>query len=429
MERQAHASSIFSQSLDRAVFVVYFLGAVVPLMALGYFVQGYVLPGLDERFESVAVIGSVVGIAMLSLAAFFTLRRLARTTLARMDADRRRLATLLEVSRTLSLAPHAAEVLDTVARCALDLLGARGAVVLSRAKPEEAFSVRSAAGMDARRHWDELEGELQEAVELATREGRPVVAGAGGAVDPHGYSAAVVPVEARSRGAGALVALRPGGDLGFGPRELDALAALAGTASVALHNADLHETQRNFFTHVTDVLVTALDAHLDQQGGHSHRVAQYANRIGRLLGMDDHQLERLHFASLLHDIGMLKLDRAHHRSRTAAEKHPQLGFRMLHRIRLWEDIAPFVQHHHEWYDGSGYPGGLASDAIPLESRIIMVADAFDAMTSDTSYKAARTPEEACRELREGAGTQFDPKIVSAMLELLEQGAIEPPPRG
>jgi putative nucleotidyltransferase with HDIG domain len=422
MERDAHASSIFSQSLDRAVFVVYFLGAIVPLLALGYFVQGYVVPGLVEGFDAAAVIGSVVGIAMLSLASFLVLRRLVRTTLARMNADNRRLGELLGLSRSLALASHAAEVVDTTARCALDMGEATAALVLGRAKEDEPFAVRSAAGKDARATYDELEPELRNAVELAASEGRPLVTGAG-----QGFSAAALPLQAGSGAGCTLVALRTG-ERGFGPAELDALAALAGIAGVALRNAELHDAQRNFFTHVTDVLVTALDAHLDQQYGHTQRVAQYANRIGRVLGLDDRRLERLHFAALLHDIGMLKLDRAHHRSRKAAEKHPMLGYRMLHRIRLWEDIAPFVQHHHEWFDGSGYPAGLCAEDIPLESRIIAVADAFDAITSDTSYKPARSVDEAARELREGAGTQFDPRLVEVLLGLVAEGAIQPLPR-
>ena len=187
---------------------------------------------------------------------------------------------------------------------------------------------------------------------------------------------------------------------------------------------DLQDARQNFFTHVTDLLTTAVDRYLDRQAGHGHRVAEFSNRIGRVLGLDDGRLEQLHFASLLHDIGMLKIERSIQHNRTACEKHPAIGFRMLSRIRLWEEIAPFVLHHHEWFDGSGYPEGLAEEDIPVEARIISVADAFDAMTSSTSYKPAMSVEEAVGELKGCSGTQFDPKAVDVLVELVASGAIQ-----
>ena len=109
-------------------------------------------------------------------------------------------------------------------------------------------------------------------------------------------------------------------------------------------------------------------------------------------------------------------------------KHTVLGGRLLARIRLWEDLAPLVHHHHEWWDGSGYPDGLSGDAIPLESRIIGVCEAFDAITSDMSYKEAAPFELAVHEIESGAGTQFDPDGVSAFLEVVRSGVISPSDR-
>jgi putative nucleotidyltransferase with HDIG domain len=220
------------------------------------------------------------------------------------------------------------------------------------------------------------------------------------------------------------VAVRSDPPAPFEGDELQSLATLGGLAAVALHNADLKDTQRNFFTHVTDILVHALDAHLDYHTGHGERVAQYANRLGRELGLAEHRLQRLHFASLLHDIGMLKLDRNQQMNPRSCARHTVLGFRMLDRIRLWKDIAPVVHHHHEWWDGSGYPEGIAGEAIPLEARIVALADALDSITSETSYKPARSMEEATREIRAGAGTQFDPGVVSAFDRLVAAGEMQ-----
>ena len=147
--------------------------------------------------------------------------------------------------------------------------------------------------------------------------------------------------------------------------------------------------------------------------------------VARQLDLDDRCLQRLHFASLLHDIGMLKIERALLTNAKACEKHPQLGGRMLERIRLWEDVAPIVLHHHEWFDGTGYPEQLKGDAVPLEARIISVCEAFDVMISSSSYKLAMDVSEATQELSDCAGTQFDPEIVETFKNLVERGVIEP----
>jgi putative nucleotidyltransferase with HDIG domain len=142
------------------------------------------------------------------------------------------------------------------------------------------------------------------------------------------------------------------------------------------------------------------------------------------MNLDDARMERLHFGALLHDIGMLKIDRTQQMSRKVCEKHPQLGHRMLQRIRLWQELAPLVLYHHEWYDGSGYPEGLAGDEIPLEARIIALAESFDTMTNEASYRETLSLEEAMREIEHGVGTQFDPQVVAVFQQLVEQGAIE-----
>jgi HD-GYP domain-containing protein (c-di-GMP phosphodiesterase class II) len=210
----------------------------------------------------------------------------------------------------------------------------------------------------------------------------------------------------------------------FSAAEVDAVSTLAALAGVALNNGDLRDAQRNFFAHVTDILVNALDAHLEFNQGHGHRVAQLANRLGRRLELDEATMQRLHFASLLHDIGMLKLDRRQQMNPKTCDKHTIIGSRMLGRIRLWKDIAPLVHHHHEWWDGSGYPEGIAEQEIPLESRIIAVADAFDTMTSNSSYRDARSTDEALAELEACQGTQFDPRVVTAFRELAQAGQLE-----
>ncbi|MAE94643.1 MAG: hypothetical protein CL910_08290 [Deltaproteobacteria bacterium] len=139
--------------------------------------------------------------------------------------------------------------------------------------------------------------------------------------------------------------------------------------------------------------------------------------------LDATRLERLHFASLLHDIGMLKIPPERHQDARAFQNHPLLGAHMLARIRLWEPLAPIVQCHHEWIDGSGYPEGRTGDSIPLEARVISVADAMDAMRRENATDPAKSLPEIVAELEAGRGTQFDSDVVSAAVALVDRGEI------
>jgi putative nucleotidyltransferase with HDIG domain len=426
MSDREPASSIFSHKLDRVAFTAYFLGAVVPLAALAVVVERFVLPTLQDRLAVVGLIGAVVSIAVLSLASFLTLRATTTRSLATMDRDNRRLGSLLQVSGSLSRAEHAAMAALSASTCAIDLTGARAAFLIARSEPGQPPELLESAGHDAAKLHEALRERLAELVSLVISEGRPGAQGptrVEGAAGAFAFTAAAAPLPGEAAPLGALVVVRSEPAEPFDARELDALATLAGLAAVSLHNAELKDAQRNFFTHVTDILVHALDAHLNYHSGHGERVAQVANRLGRELGLDEHRLQRLHFASLLHDIGMLKLDRNQPMNARTCARHTVLGFRMLDRIRLWKDIAPVVHHHHEWWDGSGYPEGLAGEAIPLEARIVALADAFDSMTSETTYKTARSVEEAAREIETCAGTQFDPTVASAFARLLAAGEI------
>jgi HD-GYP domain-containing protein (c-di-GMP phosphodiesterase class II) len=193
---------------------------------------------------------------------------------------------------------------------------------------------------------------------------------------------------------------------------------------VALHNASLKETQANFFTHVTQILVHALDTHVEHQQGHVKRVAFYSNQIGRDRGLSEAQLERLYFAALLHDVGMLKLAGGSGSDMDRLRKHAILGFEMISPITLWSDVAPMILHHQEWHNGDGFPEGLAGEQIPLESRIIAVADALDTMTAESSHRVRIDLSAALDELRRRAGTQFDPELVFALVQSCERGDIK-----
>lgn len=402
---------LLSDQLDRVAYSTFFLGAVVPLLALAVTLERFVLPGLADRDTAMAWILASVSIGVLSLGSFFALRHMTRQVVARMNRDNLRLASLLRVSGELADAQHLAQATETVARCALELTGAEGAFVFAASDSSGAAALAATSGDRAAKLYEQQREALDEIAAAVLESGSVALRGHG--ADAKGLSAIAVPIPGAAASAGVLVAARANGTLAD-HGESDALSTLAGLASVAIHNADLRDAQRNFFSHVTDILVQALDAHLQFHVGHSQRVAELANRVGRALKLSDAELHRLHFAALLHDIGMLKLDRNQQMNSRTCDKHALIGARMLTRIRLWKELAPIVQHHHEWWDGHGYPDGLAGEAIPREARIIAVCDAFDTMTSEQSYKGHMSVEDALGELDAFAGTQFDPALVRVM---------------
>lgn len=169
-------------------------------------------------------------------------------------------------------------------------------------------------------------------------------------------------------------------------------------------------------------LAYAVDARDAYTGSHSHSVGELAAEIATRVGLSSEDIQLVRLAGRLHDLGKLAIPEEILRKpgplsdaeRLVLERHPQIGFRMLQSLGV-EPIATWVLHHHERWDGRGYPDGLAGEAIPLGARIVFVADAYDAMTTERVYGTRRSPAQALAELGQCAGTQFDPAVVAAFL--------------
>jgi diguanylate cyclase (GGDEF)-like protein len=176
-------------------------------------------------------------------------------------------------------------------------------------------------------------------------------------------------------------------------------------------------------------LAKAVDARDAYTGSHSDRVGELAARIARRLGVEETEVELTRVAASLHDLGKLAIPEEILRQpgalnaseRLELQRHPQIGHRMIESLGV-EPIAEWVLHHHERWDGAGYPNRLRGEEIPLGARIIFVADAYDAMTSERVYMEARSPSDALEELERCSGSQFDPAIVDACSEELGAGS-------
>jgi putative nucleotidyltransferase with HDIG domain len=181
---------------------------------------------------------------------------------------------------------------------------------------------------------------------------------------------------------------------------------------------------REMFTETVRSLAEAVDKRDTFTSGHSRRVQDIAMDIGRVLKVSDDELEALEWGGLLHDIGkigvpdsvLLKQERLTREERTTMNSHPILGAEIIAPVKRLEPEIPIIRHHHEWFNGSGYPDRLVADEIPRLARILHVADAFEAMTAARPYRMTPlTPEQALAELRKFGGIQFDPEIVDAFV--------------
>ncbi|MCU0693825.1 MAG: GAF domain-containing protein, partial [Polyangiaceae bacterium] len=215
-------------------------------------------------------------------------------------------------------------------------------------------------------------------------------------------------------------------DAGFSDEDRRLIETLASQAAIAIENARLFEnTQRTYFETIRS-LAQALEARDAYTKGHSERVMRHAVRTAEAMGVRDEERRHICHASLLHDIGKIGIADAvlnkkgtlSTEERKSIERHPMWSDSIIAPIRFLANVQGLVRHHHERFDGAGYPDGLKRDQIPLGARIIAVADAFDAMTSRRPYRAALDLDTAVQEIRRGSGKQFDPSVVEAFLEVL-----------
>lgn len=213
----------------------------------------------------------------------------------------------------------------------------------------------------------------------------------------------------------------------------NAVRAFTSVASQnALGSSDpvfLHQFMRDGILSAVRVLASAIDARDHHPHGHSERVAAFAAALARAVGLSEHDVSTLQVAALLHDVGklgvpdriLLKAGPLDPDEREIMESHASIGYEILRKIPQLSELAPAIRHHHERYDGAGYPDGHAGRSISLMSRILAIADSYEAMRSERAYRGSKDKESAIAEIESGAGTQFDPELAQMFVELAKRG--------
>jgi HD-GYP domain-containing protein (c-di-GMP phosphodiesterase class II) len=215
-------------------------------------------------------------------------------------------------------------------------------------------------------------------------------------------------------------------DSQFVSDELEMLCTIAAQAAIAIKNATLYEEQQQTYLNTIQALVSAIEASDSYTKGHSERVTRYCVEIGRNMDLSGDRLQVLERAAVLHDIGKIGIDltllnkegKLTQQDIMELQKHPDIGMKILEPIDFLQDVRICIGQHHERYDGMGYPNRIKKEEQLIEARILAVADAFDAMTSNRPYRKALSIESAIKELQDNAGTQFDPDIVNLFAKII-----------
>jgi len=340
----------------------------------------------------------------------------------------KRLEYLMEVTKFVNSTLNLETLLDRMLEIFTDVLNAEAGsiLLLDEEKDELFFAAATGEKKDSIKNIRVPIGEG--VVGWVAREDKPVLI-ADAQNDPRFFKQAdqktkfktktivAVPLKTKEKLIGVVEILNKKDGL-FNEEDLNLLEALSNQAAVAIENAKLYENLKTLFLNTVKSLAAAIETKDIYTRGHSERVTQYSLIIARKLGMDSSEIEKLRLAALLHDIGKIGIDESILRKPAKLspsefeeiKKHPIYAANILESIPQLHEIIPVIKHHHERFDGNGYPDGLKGEKIPYLARIIAIADTFDAMSSDRPYRKALPVQVCLQEILNCSGTQFDPNI-------------------
>ena len=356
---------------------------------------------------------------------------------------------LLEIARVINSSLDLRHILDKVVRMTVDLCGVVMCVVYLLEEEAGRFEPSAYYGFIEEGQW-ENESELGFTVDGLQKAQVEMLDGGAHVVLPvaeagclihadllyeHGVDLVFLfPLSSKNRLTGAFALFYPCRVKGeLESEEIEVVKAIAAQASIAIENAALYEDIEKSYFSTVKALAKAIEVKDPYTHGHSERVTEYALMIADAMSMEEREKQKLKYAATLHDIGKIgiagrvlnKPSGLTDEEYTHVKTHPMLGDSIIEPVEFLQGPRPIILHHHERFDGTGYPRGLKGSGIPLCARILSVADAFEAMRSDRPYRKALPLQTAREELKRNAGTQFDPEVVSVFLCLLESFGGDP----
>ena len=352
--------------------------------------------------------------------------RLERARRAEKEHARELRAQVAELHRRGGPLADPASVPELVLRTATRMLDAEKGLLLSRrdADGDGRLDLLAVEGFEHDPNDSELVQRFATRVierDTTVREDEPHGGGDEGASDEEIRNLVAIPIYMRDEFNGVVVCANREG--GFEEHEDHTLIALGDHAGAVLESSHLRGELRRAYLSTVAMLAEALEVKDPFLRGHSEEVARYVQAVARGFDLDERRRELLVFASLLHDVGKLGISEQilakpgplTDEERAVVNLHPRIGSRLVEQVPALRPMTEAILHHHERYDGGGYPIQLKGEQIPLEARIICVADSFSAMTAERPYRGRMSVEEACAELERCAGTQFDPAVVEAFV--------------
>jgi HD-GYP domain-containing protein (c-di-GMP phosphodiesterase class II) len=351
--------------------------------------------------------------------------------------NRSRLELVYEASKKIGSVPRMTQLLEHLIKMTQQTLGASAAsILLFRNNDQELFFEVASGPVSRALRQVKLNTQYGIAGQVA-RTGKPIIVNDASRSpnfhkmidDTTGFatkSLICAPRATHQKILGVIEVLNKQDGSEFGEQDLEAVVSVANTAAMAIETTRLHQSIVEAYTGTITTLAAAIDAKDPYTRGHSQRVMEYSMLTGGYLSLDREDMETLEYAAVLHDVGKIAIDPKILNKPAALDEsewevireHPVIGANILRNVPFLERSSELVLCHHERFNGQGYPNGLQGENIPLGGRIIAVADAFDTMTTDRSYRAAMPVERAVRELNACSGGQFCPEVVKAFVASL-----------
>jgi len=418
----------FFEKIRRYVKISYFVSSVIPLSLLVYFSIKYIYPKFE--FELPLSIMIILFLAVLiSILGLFLLMKTTNASLSSLEYTYEKLDSLIGITKQFRETFYTDVLLENIVKSAMRLNSTKaGSLLLYDEAGNLRFTV--VVGKHEHRIKDRVLKRGEGISVWVAETGQPAMVNdvtKDNRYNPDfdreiGFkikSIMCAPLIHNDNIIGVIEVLnKENGN--FTMEDMNLLYSLADQAAISIAQSKARESQHSDLINIIEIIVGVQDYHSPEKKGHARRVANYANRIGKEMGLSEANLKNLYYASLLHDIGFLKIEADEQWEEEKYIHHPQLGYGMTRHISFWKEAAEIILNHHERYDGRGYPSAKKGEEIPLSARILAVANTLDVLTNKYSYKKRLNYTDVVSEIEANSGLQFDPMVVKAFKSSIKE---------